>query len=458
VNAAPARRMYTSNCGSLQVPEGPPHPGRRRPAPVVPILLGRWEARRPVEDFSRKSRWNLLKTLAHVRTDKLVSAVMLTLTFQVTCDWREAKRRLDVFLRLFERRGLVVGSIWCQELQERRFERYGEKVVHFHVAVWRTDERYTVEEFQKLCKQRWCKVCGTSVDSSHYQRGAVVTTGREFLKSLDTKEHGDVHELLQAELIHEAMSLYMSKYMSKGNEKRQRLGRRWGIRGKLPMYPVDQFYFDESQRAVEVLFLRLLRHHMERVHKAPRRFGQGGRARQRRPAHRSVKRLRYALPCELLQPIRVQRKILECAEHLAVAQWRFLGRSPKQLEAAASARAAGRRGLECVGPVEVKPLRTDRREPELRLRLKEEDLPWSSRAHAAQLASGLRRREENFWWFAFDPTASPRSKITSARRVLRRRHRRKLRGQYREHLKRECLSEAASARAYRPPTETLAEG
>ena len=96
--------------------------------PEKRLLAG---TRERIEDFSKESRYRLMKLMAKINADKAGLPDFLTLTYpdQWSRDWRVWKRDLDTFLKALVRKWPDVWGPWRLEFQERG-------APHFHMLLW----------------------------------------------------------------------------------------------------------------------------------------------------------------------------------------------------------------------------------------------------------------------------------------------------------------------------------
>lgn len=97
---------------------------------VAPLSRG---LRGNVTGFSRSSRSNFRKQAS---TIKPVGCLFITLTYIRPVSWPEASRDLDTFAKRLLRKYPKASGFWRKEIQELRWRRTGDVVIHYHLILY----------------------------------------------------------------------------------------------------------------------------------------------------------------------------------------------------------------------------------------------------------------------------------------------------------------------------------
>lgn len=194
-----------------------------------------------VSAFSVKSRSRLQKKIATVKRHCIPLFVTLTYPDEFPIEFEQFKRDLHNFFRSFFRRFPDAGFIWKLEFQKRG-------AAHYHMLLWGVE----VETARAVIPSIWFKVAGNG-DKRHllWHEGKLRNTSH--CVSVPRSWQG--------------VKSYVSKYMAKVDERTERSGRFWGVRGNVPFSPLLAFRVD-VKTALE--FRRKVRRLMNF---RPRRFG-----------------------------------------------------------------------------------------------------------------------------------------------------------------------------------------
>jgi hypothetical protein len=174
-----------------------------------------------IDRFSRASRKRMLELLASIRHDGTM--LFLTMTYpddKVTDDADVYKAQFEAFRRRFEREHPEAFAVWRLELQDRKSGVHRGKIVpHWHLLVFTHDTRDKTlyddyepftQVFHAWARDAWVEIVDSD-DKNHRKHG--VRTDR--VKSRRHAYH------------------YMSKYMTKEDDYRAHIGRRWGRIGSI---------------------------------------------------------------------------------------------------------------------------------------------------------------------------------------------------------------------------------
>lgn len=102
-------------------------------------------SRRPITEFSAKSRYHCLKTIATIDWPKLPHGWFVTLTYpdcRVKCDYKIATKQRSNFIRYIEKYvGCNTPILWRKELKDRQSgEHQGHFVAHWHFSIFTETE------------------------------------------------------------------------------------------------------------------------------------------------------------------------------------------------------------------------------------------------------------------------------------------------------------------------------
>lgn len=165
-----------------------------------------------ITEFSPRSRANLLRTVAGIRSDLLPILVTLTYPGEFPKDPRRWKRDLDAFGKALRRESAGVSMVWKLEPQERG-------APHYHGMIWGV-EWVSME----WLRETWFRIVG-SEDVRHLWAGTRVE---------------------RAYSSRAAMVYASKRYMGKATKIPdwwEGVGRVWGIIGRkaLPVAPIAEF-------------------------------------------------------------------------------------------------------------------------------------------------------------------------------------------------------------------------
>lgn len=177
--------------------------------------------------FGSRSRSRLMRSLAKVRTEGMIS-YFITLTYPSVWsdDWKVWKRDLKVWRdRLVRHWPMVAGGVWRVEFQKRG-------APHFHLILWCSSE-IPLEPFKTWLSQSWYDVVASG-DTKHLRAGTQV-------RRLDGRR---------------AIRIYVSKYVAKVPDGLQPdgWGRNWGFFGKANLN--DEAYLEADVTDNEYVVLR----------------------------------------------------------------------------------------------------------------------------------------------------------------------------------------------------------
>lgn len=177
--------------------------------------------------FGSRSRSRLMRSLAKVRTEGMIS-YFITLTYPSVWsdDWKVWKRDLKVWRdRLVRHWPMVAGGVWRVEFQRRG-------APHFHLILWCSSE-LPLEPFKTWLSQSWYEVVASG-DTKHLRAGTQV-------RRLDGRR---------------AIRIYVSKYVAKVPDGLQPdgWGRNWGFFGKESLD--DSAYLEADVTDNEYVMLR----------------------------------------------------------------------------------------------------------------------------------------------------------------------------------------------------------
>jgi hypothetical protein len=168
---------------------------------VRPLKQHRAGTRKPITDFTRKSRTRLQQTLCAIPKDQVIKGMLfITLTYPgvFPVNARVWKRDLDKFAKRFHRKYPPGAFVWKQEPQPKRH------APHYHLIV--TGVRYIAKEW---LSRAWYEVVGSG-DPKHLVAGTQV----------------------QLVMSHRGVLSYAAKYTAKHQElpaEWQEPGRWWGV-------------------------------------------------------------------------------------------------------------------------------------------------------------------------------------------------------------------------------------
>lgn len=194
-----------------------------------------------ISKFSKKSRFNLFRTLAKVQgiSDRPVWFITLTYHESWTAGNRQAQTDFHNFLSSLRRHDPDVSYIWRIELQKRG-------VPHFHMIVLPsiTDNRINVSDLKKHIHQSWHRIAEPN-SRSHRVHGIKID---------------EIFDYRHA-------CAYLSKYIAKVDDTAAEFveGRHWGASNNLPTSPVQLVSCNEqiTRRIIEKLRQWLVEHGKE---------------------------------------------------------------------------------------------------------------------------------------------------------------------------------------------------
>lgn len=190
---------------------------------------GRGGIKKPITDFSRSSRRNMLNAMAQMRNVgagyfvHLTFPGMATIPAKFVVTQESAKSALAALRKRIARRFPDAGGIWRLEPKKRLTgASRGLVVPHFHVMIFNLNWTDKDQSFRDWIAQSWNEIIDPT-DTDHRKAGTRVD-------DILSRRH--------------AMA-YASKYTAKtGDEysdKNQRWGRRWGVFGNIDRTPVMVF-------------------------------------------------------------------------------------------------------------------------------------------------------------------------------------------------------------------------
>lgn len=180
-----------------------------------------------ITDFSRGSRWRLMKLMGKLLTSSIPLFVTLTYPAEFSLDPKDWKRDLSTFFKRLKRRFPHSSALWKLEPQQRG-------APHYHMFIWGVDEM----QLRIWIAQAWFEVVDSG-DIKHYYHGVKVEQVRSWA----------------------GVRSYASKYMGKEQAKQpgwEFPGRWWGVFNapKLPWAKCVRF---QVQRKESILFIRTMR-------------------------------------------------------------------------------------------------------------------------------------------------------------------------------------------------------
>lgn len=172
--------------------------------PSTPIRLPDDSKRGQIQEFSRKSRFRMLKLLSEIHLQSYQSSIFITLTYHnlFPTHYSDLKYQLKKFLTALKRHYPSAAIVWRVELQKRG-------APHFHLFLFSTKHLTSLDisKLKKSIQQFWFS--------------AINNVDEYMLKySVDVKEITN----------HQQVFAYISKYIGKtiNTPAESYIGRRWG--------------------------------------------------------------------------------------------------------------------------------------------------------------------------------------------------------------------------------------
>lgn len=177
-----------------------------------------------VTGFSRQSRLRMMRTVSKLENAKRPLFVTLTYPdeFEGQVDGKEIKEKhLKNLWKRMDYNWTELSCIWKLEYAERKSGiNVGELFPHLHILVWGLYE-VDIEEVREFVKNAWWEVCG-ELSGDHFKAGTRVERLRHYRGTMS----------------------YISKYMSKDDEKELKVGRWWGVKGRANLPSARKVVFD----------------------------------------------------------------------------------------------------------------------------------------------------------------------------------------------------------------------
>lgn len=173
-------------------------------------------ARKPIKEFTKKSRNNMMRTLAKVRGANAGLFIHLTYPDEALPDVKKLRRDRDVFFKRMRREYPAAAGVWRVEFEDRKSGQFvGRVVPHIHVLLFQA-KGYNLVRMIMWVALAWFQVVGSGL-LKHLKAGTRV-------ERINSRRHA---------------MYYASKYVAKSSEHEIPIeeyglpGRFWGVFGEL---------------------------------------------------------------------------------------------------------------------------------------------------------------------------------------------------------------------------------